>query len=99
MGLRLISTEKGINWARLSSIGRTYGAISAVISGVALAGIVVSLFLQTRELDLTREQMFRNYHLDLVRFSVENPRFISSWGYVPTVGSSWMTCAGWATPT
>jgi hypothetical protein len=88
MGLRLISTAKGINWARLSSIGQTYGAISAVISGVALAGIAVSLFLQARELDLTREQMFRTYHLDLVRFSIENPSFISSWGYVPTEGSS-----------
>jgi Family of unknown function (DUF6082) len=88
MGLRLISTAKGINWARLSSIGQTYGAISAVISGVALAGIAVSLFLQARELDLTREQMFQTYHLDLVRFSIENPSFISSWGYVPTEGSS-----------
>lgn len=88
MGLRLISTAKGINWARLSSIGQTYGAISAVISGVALVGIAVSLFLQARELDLTREQMFRNYHLDLVRFSIENPQFISSWGYVPPVASS-----------
>lgn len=88
MGLRLISTAKGINWARLSSIGQTYGAISAVISGVALAGIAVSLFLQARELDLTREQMFRNYHLDLIRFSLENPRFISSWGYISAEGSS-----------
>lgn len=88
MGLRLISTTKGVNWARLSSIGQTYGAISAVISGVALAGIAVSLFLQARELDLTREQMFRTYHLDLVRFSIENPPFIASWGYVPPVGSS-----------
>jgi hypothetical protein len=88
MGLRLISTEKGINWARLSSIGQTYGAISAVISGVALAGIAVSLFFQARELDLTREQISRNYHFDLIRFSLENPAFISSWGYVPAEGAS-----------
>jgi hypothetical protein len=88
MGLPLISTEKGINWARLSSIGQTYGAISAVISGVALAGIAVSLFFQARELDLTREQISRNYHFDLIRFSLENPAFISSWGYVPAEGAS-----------
>ena len=87
-GLQLISTAKIADWPELSSIGQTYGAISALISGVALAGIATSLFLQSRELNLMREQIFRDYHFDLVRFSIENPSFISSWGYAPSVGLS-----------
>lgn len=87
-GLKLISTAKIANWSELSSIGQTYGAISALISGVALAGIAISLFLQSRELNLMREQIFRDYHFDLVRFSIENPSFISSWGYAPSVALS-----------
>ena len=88
LGLKFISVMKIANWPELSSIGQTYGAISALISGIALAGIAISLFLQSRELNLMREQIFRDYHFDLVRFSIENPSFISSWGYAPSAGLS-----------
>jgi hypothetical protein len=87
-GLNLLSAAKGVDWLKLSSIGQTYGAVSALISGVALAGVVISLILQSRELNLAREQAFRTYHFDLLRFAIDNPSFISSWGYIPPEGSS-----------
>jgi Family of unknown function (DUF6082) len=87
-GLNLLSAVKGVNWLKLSSIGQTYGAVSALISGIALAGVVISLILQSHELNLAREQAFRTYHFDLIRFAIDNPSFISSWGYVPSEGAS-----------
>jgi Family of unknown function (DUF6082) len=83
VGLKLISLVRGVNWVELGNVGQTYGAISAVISGVALGGVALSLFLQSRDFNLSRTQAMRNYHSDLVRFSIENPSFISSWGFIP----------------
>lgn len=87
-GLNLLSAAKGVDWLKLSSIGQTYGAVSALISGIALAGVVISLILQSREFNLAREQAFRTYHFDLIRFAIDNPSFISSWGYIAREGSS-----------
>jgi len=87
-GLNLFSRAHGVDWVKLSSIGQTYGAVSALISGIALTGVVISLMLQSRALNLAREQAFRTYHFDLLRFAIENPFFISSWGYIPDEESS-----------
>jgi len=37
------------NWSELSNIGQTYGAISALISSLALGGVIVSLLYQARD--------------------------------------------------
>ena len=87
-GLNLFSSVKGVDWLKLSSIGQTYGAVSALISGIALAGVVISLILQSRELHLVREQAFRGQQFELLRFAIDNPSFVSSWGYVPPEGAS-----------
>jgi uncharacterized BrkB/YihY/UPF0761 family membrane protein len=43
-------------WERLSFIGQTYGAASAIISVLALVGIVFTLSYQAREAKLARER-------------------------------------------
>jgi hypothetical protein len=88
IALEGISTFKGPNWRRLSDVGQTYGAVSAIVSGVALAAISVSLILQARELNLSRAQVMRSYHLDLMKFSIENPSLLSSWGVEPPINSN-----------
>jgi len=80
IALEGIATFSGPDWVRLSNIGQTYGAVSAVVSGVALATISASLILQSRELNLSRVQMMRNYHFELIKFGIENPSLLSSWG-------------------
>jgi Family of unknown function (DUF6082) len=87
LGLKAIAVVKGLDWVKLGNVGQAYGAISAVISGVALAGVTLSLFLQVRDFNLSRMQVMRNYHADLMRFSIENPSFISSWGFRPAPDS------------
>lgn len=49
-------------WERLSFIGQTYGAASALLSAFALAGIVVTLVLQARDTKVSREQGQRLAH-------------------------------------
>ena len=60
------------NWSQLSNIGQTYGAISALISSLALGGVVVSLTFQARDLRTTRNLNARNFQHQLVR--MENGR-------------------------
>ena len=47
--LRTLARAHGINWSQLSDIGQTYGAASAILSGVALVGVSLSLMVQARQ--------------------------------------------------
>jgi hypothetical protein len=61
------------DWRRLSEIGQTYGAVSALLSALALGGVVVSLVLQRQSARLEREQAQRALHIELMRMAIENP--------------------------
>lgn len=47
------------HWERLSFIGQTYGAASAVLSVFALIGVVTRLIFQAHETRLAREEAQR----------------------------------------
>ena len=47
--LRQLSQLRGIDWTKLSNVGQTYGAASAILSAVALVGISLSLLVQARQ--------------------------------------------------
>lgn len=69
-----------INWNRLSKIGATYGAVSAIIAAIALLGVVVSLVIQSREAKAARNNAQRAYHVDLLRMAMDDPRYMECWG-------------------
>ena len=69
-------------WERLSFIGQTYGAASALLSAFALAGIVVTLVLQARDTKVNREQGQRQAHIELLKMALENPLYRKAWGPV-----------------
>jgi Family of unknown function (DUF6082) len=81
LGLEKFAGIKGVNWTQLSSIGQTYGAISALIAGIALVAVAISLFLQARSLALTRMQTIRTFHFDLVKYSMEHSQMLPIWGF------------------
>lgn len=66
-------TDAQLNWALLSNIGQSYGAISAVLSGLALCGIAISVTMQWRQSQLSQEAAARDRHLELVKIVLENP--------------------------
>lgn len=69
-----------INWDRLSEIGATYGAVSAIIAAVVLLGVTASLIIQSREARAARGNAQRAYHADLLRMATDDPRYMECWG-------------------
>jgi Family of unknown function (DUF6082) len=68
------------DWHRLSSIGSTYGAVSAIIAAIAFVGVATSLIIQSREAKATRTSALRNLHVDLLRLAMEDPVYMECWG-------------------
>jgi hypothetical protein len=83
LALRQLGSIPGSNWARLSNIGQTYGAASAVLTGLALIGVVVSVAFQVRATQASREQSSQSHHTHLVEMALEDPVYQPCWGYAP----------------
>jgi Family of unknown function (DUF6082) len=79
--LHQLTHIKGIDWAQLSNIGQTYGAASALLSGMALIGITLSLLVQARQARTERIRITRERHADLLRLVLEAPDV-----YGPVIG-------------
>jgi hypothetical protein len=71
-------------WERLSFIGQTYGAASAIVSVLALVGIVLTLSYQAREAKLAREETRRQAIGDLLKMAMDDPDLDECWGPVPS---------------
>lgn len=76
-------TGDGVDWKRASAIGQTYGAASAVLSAIALAGVCVSIILQARANYQARVQAVREMHSDLLKMALDDPAFLRCWGPGP----------------
>lgn len=68
------------HWDRLSSIGQTYGAASAVLSVLAVIGVAVTLVLQARESRAIRLQAIRESHTRLLEMAMNDPELNKVWG-------------------
>jgi Family of unknown function (DUF6082) len=68
------------DWKELSDIGSTYGAISALISSLALGAVVVSLLYQARAGRTAREQSIRSLQQQLIRMEMEDPALMTAIG-------------------
>jgi hypothetical protein len=77
LALGVIDDQGSRDWGRLSEIGQTYGAVSALISVVALGGVAVSLILQLRSAQLDREHAYRSVHLQLIDMAFDRPELLA----------------------
>jgi len=68
------------DWTQLSNIGQTYGAISAVLSALALGGIISSLLYQARDSRIAHEQMGRTLQFDLIKLELEDATLMAAMG-------------------
>jgi hypothetical protein len=84
--LALMAMHDPLPWQRLSDVGQAFGAVSAVVSAIALLGVVTSLVIQQRQNRMTEEQTVRQRHFELVRITMEDPKFLYVWGDLPEVG-------------
>ena len=78
LALRSLANLHQFDWPRLSNVGQTYGAISAMLVVIGLSGVAVTVFLQVRESRHTRVQAARTRHYDLMRMALD---VRSSWKY------------------
>lgn len=80
LALRALDSGDQVDWNRLSAIGQTYGAVSAVVAVVALLGVAISLVIQSREASAARKSARRVHHVELMRMAMDDPRYMECWG-------------------
>jgi hypothetical protein len=80
--IRQLGTLRGVDWVRLSNIGQTYGAASAILSALALGAVAVSLLVQARQTKVQQVQAVRGFHLELLRTTLDDPSvYMPCWGW------------------
>jgi hypothetical protein len=85
LALREIARLPGMNWMRLSNIGQTYGGVSALLTALALGGVVISLLYQARDVRTAREVAGRTFQHELLKMELEDPL------YMEAIGAPWQT--------
>jgi hypothetical protein len=63
-----------LDWTRVTAIGQSYTGISAILSAFALMGVVHSINLQSRQVDITRSQAVRAMQFELLRLAMSDER-------------------------
>jgi hypothetical protein len=68
--------------------GDMFGAVNALFSGLAFAGVAYAIFLQQQALEIQREDTKkasgsnrRQLHIELQRMAMEDPDLQAVWGY------------------
>src|SRR5689334_21565470 len=69
-----------VDWLELSNIGQTYGAVSALLSSLALAGVIVSLLYQSRSNRNATEQRIRTLQFELLKMAMADPSLMTASG-------------------
>lgn len=80
LALRQLASLHGVQWSQLSTIGQTYGAASALLTGLALIGVVGSMVFQVRAIRVSQEQATREQHARLVEMALTDPVYQRAWG-------------------
>jgi hypothetical protein len=68
------------NWLQLSEIGQTYGAVSALLTSLALVGVIFSLLYQSRNNQNAREQTIRSLQFELIRLAMGDASLMTAAG-------------------
>jgi Family of unknown function (DUF6082) len=80
LALEFIATNRQVDWTELGNVGQAYGAISAILSALALVAVSISLGLQAKESMANRRQVHRNIHMKLAEMAMNDPILMQCWG-------------------
>ena len=83
LAMNQLNSHWGLPWGDLSLIGQTYGAVSALITGLALLGVAGSMVFQARAIKVSRAQASRDHHEGLIELALEDPVYQRCWGSDP----------------
>jgi hypothetical protein len=88
VGMAALLARQGAaaDWSKWSNVGQTFGALSAIISGLALVAVVVAARAQSRELERQRNFLvsnnsanLRTLHLEILKISIQDPKMAEVW--------------------
>ena len=65
-----------VQWSHLSDMGQAYGGTSAVLSGLALAGVSASLLMQSSLNRISQLHSIRQRQFDIVKLALDNPGYL-----------------------
>jgi hypothetical protein len=68
--------DYGADWRVLSEVGQAYGAVSALLSALALCGVALSLLLQWRQTRMSQIITARERQFELIQLGLHNPDLI-----------------------
>lgn len=77
LGLLAGSRLSDDDWSRISNLGQAYGAVSAVISGIATIGVAYSLVVQARQYKLEQNQCAHTNQLELMKLLLDDPTLLA----------------------
>lgn len=84
LALHALARSFDLNWSNLSNVGQTYSAVSALLTALALGGVVISLLYQAKDVSTARSQAIRTMHVDLLRMELEHEDYMwasgAPWG-------------------
>lgn len=75
--LFIVIARRTSQWPELANVGSAYGGVAAVLSGVALVGIALSLLFQWRQTVSTQILALRQHHFELVKLGIADPRLLT----------------------
>jgi hypothetical protein len=79
LALKALATERNIDWTQLSNIGQAYGAISAILSALALVAVSASIGIQAKEGLVNRRHIQREFHMRLTTMAMSDPLYMQHW--------------------
>jgi hypothetical protein len=80
LAMQSFADSDTLDWSVLSNIGQTYGAVAALLTALAIGGVVASLLVQGKEMRIAREQAARSLHQGLIHMAIEDPTLIPVFG-------------------
>jgi hypothetical protein len=78
--LEIITPLLKINTQKVSELGQSYGAISALLSAVALCVLAGSTVVQASQTRINQLHSARSFQLELLRMALDNPDYRETLG-------------------
>lgn len=67
------------DWSKWSDVGQTFGALSSIISGLALAVVVVTARIQVHEMQRSAAAELSTLHLEIIKLSINDDELAEVW--------------------
>jgi len=81
VGLAAILSRSGApaDWSKWSDVGQTFGVLSSIFSGLALAAVTITARVELREIKRRGASEAGNFHLEILKLSINDAELAAVW--------------------